>query len=181
MLSDEETPVEFRFKLSAHQMRTTPDSPEGRMWARLKQTESGCWEWQGSTTQGYAQVTVAGKTKRVHRWTYELLVGPIPEDKVIDHLCRNRACANPDHLEPVANRVNVLRGVGETAKNALKTHCIHGHAFTPENTYTPPSGGRECRACRLAASRRRPWRYQGKGPTPAVPNPRAARGEGEPT
>ncbi|TDD77726.1 HNH endonuclease [Actinomadura rubrisoli] len=82
----------------------------------------------------------------VHRFVYESLVGPIPEGLVLDHLCRVRACCNPAHLEPVTDRVNILRGASITAANARKTHCDHGHEFTSQNTYRH-RGRRLCRAC----------------------------------
>lgn len=108
-----------------------------------------CWEWtSGRTAAGYGRFYLA-KRKPVyaHRYTWELLRGSIPDGLQIDHLCRNRACCNPDHLEPVTNRENGLRGVGAAAVNARKTHCKHGHEFTPENTYEGPRG-RQCRRCR---------------------------------
>jgi hypothetical protein len=82
-----------------------------------------------------------------HRASYEAFIGPIPDGMTIDHLCRNRKCVNPSHLEAVPMRVNVLRGVGVTAKNAVKTHCVNGHEFNDQNTYSD-SKGRSCRACK---------------------------------
>jgi hypothetical protein len=76
----------------------------------------------------------------------ELFVGPIPEGLVIDHLCRNRGCINPTHMEPVTNAENVLRGEGPTAVNARKTHCKRGHPFDDVNTYVYAKG-RACRMC----------------------------------
>lgn len=94
------------------------------------------------------------RTAKVHRVVYEALVGPIPDGMVIDHLCRQPSCVNPAHLEPVTRRENVLRGLTLPAANARKTHCKHGHEFTPENTYLFPTGTRGCRTCARAAKQR---------------------------
>lgn len=117
--------------------------------------ETGCWEWTASCDhRGYGRIRVggrAGRKVRVHRLSYEMTYGPIPEGMVIDHLCRVRRCLNPDHLEVVSGAVNILRGISVPAVNAAKTHCIRGHEFTPENTYRASNGrgghGRGCRAC----------------------------------
>jgi hypothetical protein len=91
----------------------------------------------------------------MHRYAYEALVGPIPDGKQIDHLCRNRACCNPEHLEPVTIQENIRRGEGPQAINARKTHCIRGHALSGDNLYlVPKSGRRNCVICRQAASNR---------------------------
>ena len=84
-------------------------------------------------------------------WTAER--GPIPAGLDIDHLCRTRACCNPDHLEPVTRQVNLLRGETTTAARAAITHCPRGHEYTPENTRTSKLGQRECRECRRALNR----------------------------
>lgn len=116
----------------------------------------GCWEWNAGCNEGYGWFELRGRNRRAHAVVYEWLIGPVPNGLVLDHLCRNRACVRPDHLEPVTNQTNVLRGVGPAAKFASRTHCIRGHEFTPENTYYCKSwtqGSRGCRACRAARAR----------------------------
>lgn len=108
-----------------------------------------CWEWQGPRSpEGYGRFSTSGTIVLAHRWAYEHLRSEIPEALVIDHLCRNRACVNPWHMEPVTNLVNVARGMAYSARNARKTHCIHGHPFSGENLIIRKSGHRACRACR---------------------------------
>lgn len=117
-----------------------------------------CWVWTGPLFDGYGRIKIGGRNGRhvgAHRWAYEHWVGPVPDGFELDHFaCDNRACANPDHVKPVTHRVNSLRSaVNVTALNAIKTHCLRGHEFTPENTHIIPSG-RSCRACeRLRGSR----------------------------
>ena len=115
-----------------------PEDVERRFWGKVAKTDE-CWNWTAATTYGYGVMGFheSGKhrTVRAHRVSYELLIGPIPEDLVIDHLCRNRACVNPDHMELVTIGTNVLRGEGLTAKYAQATHCDNGHEYTEANTY----------------------------------------------
>lgn len=123
-----------------------------RFAAKIALTDSGCIEWIASIQgEGYGQFfrggrTVPGEHGKVaaHRWSYEYHVGPIPEGLEIDHLCRNRLCVNPEHLEPVTSQENISRSHG----NGKKTHCPAGHPYDVDNTYSPPSGGRVCRACK---------------------------------
>lgn len=113
-----------------------------------------CWEWNAcKDVAGYGRVYSEGNGRLAHRVTYTLLVGPIPEGLVIDHLCRNPACVNPEHLEPVTDAVNLDRGMGRVIRRAA-THCKHGHERTPENVYEHPDGSRCCRICRQAGRER---------------------------
>lgn len=88
-----------------------------------------------------------------HRYSYEELIGPVPTGLTLDHLCRNRACVNPSHLEPVTHRVNILRGESPSAKNAVKTHCPAGHRLAGEHLYIRPATG--VRACYTCIKRRK--------------------------
>lgn len=131
----------------------TNDLPE-RIAEKIRIDISGCWEWTASRRGGYGQVRWQGGTPGAHVVVYRLLMGEIPAGLQLDHLCRNRGCVNPEHLEPVTQRVNVLRGIGSAAENARKVACIHGHRFTAENTYVGRDGHRQCRTCQRAALRR---------------------------
>lgn len=126
-----------------------------RVMCRVSIDEStGCWLWTAGRSGGYARIKIGRSSVNAHRVAYQLLVGPIPEGTELDHLCRVRHCVNPEHVEPVTRKENILRGESPTARNARKTHCEHGHAFTPENTIVRPSGWRGCRLCGRAAQRR---------------------------
>lgn len=130
-----------------------------RFWSYVDRQDV-CWLWTGSLTEsGYGRFSIggrAGTVVRAHRFSYEMHVGAIPAGLDLDHLCRVRRCVNPSHLEPVTRRENTLRSpIAAPAVNASLTHCIRGHEFTPENTYTPPSrpNSRHCRACRRLRER----------------------------
>jgi len=111
-------------------------------------------DW-GKNAAGYGMFKIRGRTEKAHRVAYYCSHGPIPEGLVLDHLCRNRGCVNPSHLEPVTNWENVLRGVNFVAGLARQTHCKRGHEFTPENTATHTvTGCRVCRACVKTRSQR---------------------------
>lgn len=149
-------------KISSGALRPEPTRPGAfavpsdtaeRILSRVTVT-GDCWIWTaGLTGNGYAALRHEGKMVLAHRLSYELHVGPILEGLVIDHLCRNRACVNPAHLEPVTNRVNILRGESPSALAAIATHCKHGHEFTSTNTRIKRSGKRSCRECDRAQKR----------------------------
>lgn len=137
-----------------------------RFLVKVTKTD-GCWVWTGSVkSSGYGQFRVGDRVRSAHRVAYELEHGDIPADLVLDHLCRNRRCVRPSHLEAVTQRTNVLRGVGFAACKARQTHCIHGHEFDPANTYVAPNGTRRCRRCR-AEAQNRARRRQGVACVPA--------------
>jgi hypothetical protein len=112
---------------------------------------TGCWEWTGAKTpHGYGIIGLddKGPTRRAHRVSYEMLREPIPQGLNIDHLCKNPSCINPQHLEPVTQGENVKRGRAGW-HNKIKTHCVNGHEFTPENTLrVRGTEQRQCRTCR---------------------------------
>lgn len=121
-----------------------------RFAEKVALTESGCIEWIASlNNRGYGTFASGhGSTVVAHRWSYEYHVGPIPSGFQLDHLCENRACINPDHLDPVTARANLLRAAGMAAINASKTHCPAGHAYSGDNLYiVPKNGDRRCRTC----------------------------------
>jgi len=125
-------------------------------WALVQKTE-GCWLWLGPCHRtGYGQYYFKGHRLAAHRIAYELENGPIPLGLQLDHLCRVRACVRPDHLEPVTQRDNIIRGVSFSAIKSRQTHCEHGHSFSPENTYFIPSRptSRRCRSCNSANLKR---------------------------
>ncbi len=126
-----------------------------RLLDRVSVTLSGCWEWQGAQNgKGYGVFGNGGQQVYVHRFAYEYFKGEIPQTLEIDHLCRNRRCVNPDHLEVVTRQVNQLRGMSVSGQAARKTHCPQGHLYDLFNTRFYKSGGRICRTCDKIRKRR---------------------------
>ena len=123
-------------------------APE-RFWQKVDVGHPlGCWEWLGAKARGYGHFNAGDKRyTSAHRWAFETLRGTIPDGLQLDHLCRNRSCVNPDHLEPVTQEENIRRGYGISAANAEKTHCPQGHPYNEANTYRPKRGGRQCKEC----------------------------------
>jgi hypothetical protein len=129
---------------------------ESRFWSKVREADAlDCWEWTcPPASTGYGQFWRDGTNRGAHTVAWELLRGELPGGLQLDHLCRNRICVNPWHLEPVDIRTNVLRGEGITAKHAAKTHCDRGHEYTPTNTYITAEGWRQCRECKRARGRK---------------------------
>lgn len=119
--------------------------------------ENGCWEWVGALDgRGYGTMWAGGKMCKAHRVMYERTRGTIPDGFDIDHLCRTPECVNPSHMEAVTHRVNLLRGVGVSARNRAKTHCRHGHPLSDGNLIAclARRGKRLCRTCNNARQRK---------------------------
>lgn len=130
-----------------------------RFWPKVKvNKDNGCWEWQGAKITGYGHFWAEDKGVIAHRWLYEQIHGPVPKGFELDHLCRNRSCVNPAHLEIVTRKENCRRG-DDGIHQRLRTHCPQGHPYNKENTYicntTTKTPQRLCRTCRRE-------RYQAK-------------------
>ena len=125
-----------------------------RFWTKVRLSKD-CWEWIGHKNIGYGVFWFNGKNRRAHRVSYELLNGSISEELVIDHVCRNRACVNPDHLDQVPTHENLRRGEGFVGKNFRKKYCDYGHPLFGKNlTFwkskrTVSGVVRVCKRCRV--------------------------------
>lgn len=172
-MSGTRTPMVDRFWRHVDRSGPMPPDPGPTFSPDL----GGCWLWTGSHkrrpdgTGGYGTISTGGTAKNggrqvpAHRYSYELLVGPIPPGLDLDHLCRVRHCVNPAHLEPVTRSENLRRGrlLGQpdggavAAHQRAKTHCPRGHEYTPENTYVLPARptARYCRECHREHTRER--------------------------
>lgn len=144
--------------LGAATVRLRSAPPFERLMSHVDKQDDGCWIWTAALDRaGYGRTEDTSQRRKVavHRFMYELLVGPIPDGLQIDHLCRVRACCNPAHLEPVTSAENTRRG-----EPAQRTHCPSGHLYDRANTYVYAGNGRHCRACNRAAQRRRKARTE---------------------
>lgn len=136
-------------------------SVEKRFWPKVKKQPSGCWLWTGALSVGYGVIGVGTKLVKAHRLSYEWQHGPIPRGLTLDHLCRVPACVNPQHLEPVSHKENILRGNGRAAVNARRPACPCGQPYFVV-PFTKPNGTkawqRRCRACSRRTDLRRYYR-----------------------
>lgn len=158
----------YEFNRRTGRIRPLPVlTTEERFWAKVSESAipsarpdlGPCWRWTGSTNEwGYGLFRPRGRgLMKAHRWAYEHLVGPIPDGLFLDHLCRNRPCVNPLHLEPVTNKENLARGIQPTYIHEWrrsKTHCPQGHPYSGDNLYIGKKGDRCCRTCQRAQCRR---------------------------
>jgi hypothetical protein len=147
LLSEKINPIPKEVNIGKHGKSSW--TLEKRLSEKIIKSESGCWVWIGARQKsGHGSVCINGTMYRAHRVLYTLHKGDIPEGLVLDHLCRNPSCVNPDHLEPVTQHENLLRGNGASANNHKKTHCKRGHELSGDNLKLNVNNQRVCIKCR---------------------------------
>ncbi|TRZ69451.1 MAG: HNH endonuclease [Nitrosopumilaceae archaeon] len=138
---------------SVSKMKSISEHVE-RFWSKVNITPS-CWTWKASHRHGYSQFSIGNKHIDGHIFSYELFEGKIPKGLVIDHLCRNKGCVNPAHLQLTTIQNNVLRGISVPAINARKLLCNEGHSLHPRKESSRPQGRRYCKICHNRGQRQR--------------------------
>ncbi len=137
-------------------VKLSPDEQEVRFLARVvvpANLMTDCWGWTGHVKKsGYTMFTIGRVPDYAHRIMFRMVGGELVDGLELDHRCRNPGCVNPAHLEQVTHKENMRRSY-----NAIKTHCMRGHEFTPENTRRY-AGGRRCRLC--ASAYQQEWKAQ---------------------
>ena len=134
--------------MSARRIPDMTSLETARFWSKTNRSTE-CWEWTASRKpSGYGRFSIQGNDYPAHRVAYHLTHGSVPLELDLDHLCRNRACVNPMHLEPVTRRVNLRRGNGTG-----RTSCPQGHPYVTGNIYMERTGTKKCRTCVIARVR----------------------------
>ncbi len=137
-------------------MQTLQLSTIERFWKKVIPQDCGyhtsCWRWTAQiSAAGYGRFRQdsidGGKSRFAHRFAYEYFIGRVPQNLVLDHMCKNKFCVNPSHLRCVSVKENVLCGIAPTAINARKTHCKYGHELSGNNLALPKDGSRQCKIC----------------------------------
>jgi hypothetical protein len=145
-------------------------TPETRFWGKVR-IGPGCWEWQAATAGQTRYGVISDGTRMVyaHRFAYERTVEPVPADLVVMHICDNPRCVRVSHLTVGTVKDNVhdmlRKGRHKPPRHPRRTHCVHGHAYTPENTIVRRKRGqlkRECRTCVNARSMLASREYRAK-------------------